>query len=101
VLLVLDLLRFHHRDHLLAPAQHTRSPGHLVSWAKISPQTVQVAEVHEQVAALLGGPCAVRVGCHTQDVHAPGRYLHHEQHVQAPEEDLSTWKKSRATKPSA
>ena len=46
-----------------------------------------VAVIHEQVARLLGGPCAVRVGGHAEDVHVPGRYLHDEQHVQASEED--------------
>jgi hypothetical protein len=46
-----------------------------------------VAEVHEQVAGLLCGPCAVRVRGDLEDVHAPGRHLHDEQHVQAFEED--------------
>src|ERR1019366_406232 len=46
-----------------------------------------VAEVHEEVAGLLRGPGAVRVGGHSEDVHVPGAHLHHEQHVQAPEED--------------
>ena len=40
-----------------------------------------VAEVHEQVAGLLGGPCAVRMGGHAQDVHVPGPHLNDEQHV--------------------
>jgi hypothetical protein len=31
-----------------------------------------VAEVREQVARLLGGPGAVRVGGHAEDVHPPG-----------------------------
>ena len=39
-----------------------------------------VAEVHGQVAGLLGGPCAVRVSGHPEDVHMPGAYLHDEQH---------------------
>jgi hypothetical protein len=46
-----------------------------------------VFEVHEQVAGLLDGPCAVGVGGHAEDVHVPGCHLHDEQHVQAPEED--------------
>jgi hypothetical protein len=46
-----------------------------------------VAEVHEQVAGLLGGPRAVRVCGHAEDVHGPGGHLHDEQHVQALEED--------------
>src|SRR6266702_838544 len=45
------------------------------------------AEVHEQVAGLLGGPEAVRMGGQAEDVHPPGRYLHDEQHIEAPEED--------------
>ena len=46
-----------------------------------------VAEVHEQIAGLLSGPCAVRMGSHAEDVHVPGPHLHDEQHVQALEED--------------
>jgi len=46
-----------------------------------------VVEVHDQVAGLLGGPRASRVGGHAQDVHPSGLYLHDEQHVQASEED--------------
>ena len=44
------------------------------------------AEVHEQVAGLLGGPCPGGAGGHAQDVHAAGLDLHREEHVQAPEE---------------
>jgi hypothetical protein len=43
--------------------------------------------VYEQITGLLGSPCAVRVGGYAEDVYVPGRYLHDEQHVQAPEED--------------
>ena len=46
-----------------------------------------VAEVHDQVAGLLGSPSAVRVGGHAQDVHVPGLHLDDEQYVQAFEED--------------
>jgi hypothetical protein len=46
-----------------------------------------VAEVHDQVAGLLGGPRAVRVSGHAEDMHPPGLHLHHEQHVQALEVD--------------
>jgi hypothetical protein len=46
-----------------------------------------ISEVHEQVAGLLGGPYAVRMGGHAEDVHVPGRHLHDEQDVQASEED--------------
>ena len=38
--------------------------------------------------ALLGGPCPVWVGSHPEDAYPPGRYLHDEQHIQAPQEDL-------------
>jgi hypothetical protein len=34
-----------------------------------------VAGVHDQVAGLLRGPCAVRMGGHAEDVHVPGRHL--------------------------
>jgi hypothetical protein len=40
-----------------------------------------------RLRGLLGGPCAILVGGHAEDVHAPGRHLHDEQHVQACEED--------------
>jgi hypothetical protein len=46
-----------------------------------------VAEVHEQVAGLLGGPGAGGVGGDAQDVHGPGVDLYHEQDVQALQED--------------
>jgi hypothetical protein len=36
---------------------------------------------------LLGGPRAVRVCGHAEDVHVPGGHLHDEQYVQALEED--------------
>jgi hypothetical protein len=49
-----------------------------------------VAEVRDQVAGLLGGPRAVRVSGHAGDMRPPGLHLHHEQHVQALEEDVST-----------
>jgi hypothetical protein len=38
------------------------------------------AEVHEQVAGLLGGPCPGGAGGDAQDVHAAGLDLHHEEH---------------------
>jgi hypothetical protein len=40
-----------------------------------------------QVAGLLDGPGAGRVGGDAEDVHGPGLDLHHEQDVQAPEDD--------------
>ena len=44
-------------------------------------------EVHDEVAGLLSGPCAVWVGGDAEDVHVPGRHLRDEQYVQAFEED--------------
>jgi hypothetical protein len=44
------------------------------------------AEVHEQVAGLLGGPCPGGVRGDTQDVHPAGLDFYHEEHVQALEE---------------
>ena len=44
------------------------------------------AEVHEQVASLLGGPCPGGVRGDIQDVHPAGLDLYHEEHVQALEE---------------
>lgn len=46
-----------------------------------------VTKIHQQVSRLLRRPRAVRVPGHTEDVHPPGRHLHHEQHIQALEED--------------
>jgi hypothetical protein len=46
-----------------------------------------LAEVHEQVTSLLGGPGPGRVDGDTQDMHGPGLDLHHEQDVHAPEQD--------------
>jgi hypothetical protein len=44
-------------------------------------------EIYDVVAGLLCCPCAVRVGGHAEDVHAPVRDLDDERHVQAFEED--------------
>jgi hypothetical protein len=44
-------------------------------------------EIYDEVAGLLCCPCAVRVSGHAEDMHAPGRYLHDEKHVQAFEKD--------------
>jgi hypothetical protein len=46
-----------------------------------------IAEIHDQVAGLLGGPLGGRMGGDTEDVHSPGGDLHHGQHVQPPEGD--------------
>lgn len=40
-----------------------------------------IAEVHHQVADLLGGPPAVRVHCRAQQVHRSASDLQHEEHV--------------------
>ncbi len=63
-----------------------------------------VAESHEQAAGLLGGPRAVRVCGHAEDVHVPGGRLHDEQHVQALEEhgvDVEEIAGQQASRPSA
>jgi hypothetical protein len=39
-----------------------------------------IAEIHDQVADLLGGPLAVRVRGHAQQVHGPIADLQHEEH---------------------
>ena len=44
------------------------------------------AEIPQEVAGLLGGPRAGGVRGDAQDMHPPGADLHHEEHVQAPEE---------------
>jgi hypothetical protein len=44
-----------------------------------------VTKVHQEIADLLGGPLAVRVGGDPQDVHVAEADLHDEQAVQAPE----------------
>ncbi|WP_433227329.1 hypothetical protein [Microtetraspora malaysiensis] len=44
-------------------------------------------EIHEQIASLRGRPRAGGVGGYAQDVNAPRRHLHDEQHVQALQED--------------
>jgi len=44
------------------------------------------AEVHEQVAGLLGGPGSGGVRGDAQDVHPPGLDFHHEKDVQTSEE---------------
>ena len=51
-----------------------------------SEQGGALAEIHEKVTGLLGGPRPGGVGRDAQDVHAPGLDLHHEQDVQALEE---------------
>ena len=42
-----------------------------------------LAEVHEQVAGLLGGPRRGGVGSDAEDVHAPCLDLHYEEDIQA------------------
>ena len=46
-----------------------------------------VAEVHEQVAGLLGDPGAGGVGGDPGDVHLAGGVLDHDEHVEAAQED--------------
>jgi hypothetical protein len=45
-----------------------------------------LAEVHEQVAGLLGSPASGRMGGNAQDVHGPGLHLHDEQDVHTPQQ---------------
>jgi hypothetical protein len=47
----------------------------------------RLAEVHEQVAGLLGRPWPGWVGGDAEDMYGPGLDLHREEDVQAPEED--------------
>ena len=42
-----------------------------------------IAEIHQEIADLLGGPRPVRVRGHSQDMHISGADLDHEQAVQA------------------
>ena len=44
-----------------------------------------LAEVHEEVAGLLGGPGSVGMCGHAQDVHMAVADLEHEQHVEPPQ----------------
>ena len=60
-----------------------------------------VAEVHEEIAGLLGGPRAVRAGGHAEDMHVPRRYLHDEQTYRRLRKTVSTVKKSQASSPCA
>ena len=66
-----------HAGHVSNAGNCARSEGKLAG---------AFAEIHEQVAGLLGGPRPGGVRGDAQDVHAPGLDLHHEEHVQAPEE---------------
>jgi len=59
----------------------------LASRSRMRKRKHPVCEVHEQVAGLLGGPGAVRVGGHAGYLHVPDRDLHDEQDVQTFEED--------------
>jgi hypothetical protein len=57
-----------------------------------------VAEIHHQVADLLGSPSAIGVRGRTQHVHRPVGHLQHEEHVDPLEGNCqSTWKKSHAS----
>ena len=66
------------RLHALAGEDLVEDAGELgVTVADQEPERGdRVAEVHEQATGLLGGPGAVRVGGHAEDVHVPGRDLH-------------------------
>jgi hypothetical protein len=56
-----------------------RGPGR--RWSQGEPDLGEViAEIHHQVADLLGGPRAVRVRGHAQQVHGPSADLQHDEH---------------------
>ena len=80
--------RLHYR-HALAGEDCVESAGELA--VTVPDQEAEAAgpgaEIHDQVAGLLGGPRTVGMGGHAQDVHPPGLHLHNEQHRQTPEED--------------
>jgi hypothetical protein len=42
-----------------------------------------LAEVHQEIACLLGGPGPSRMSRNARDVHGPGLDLHHERHTRA------------------
>ncbi len=44
-----------------------------------------IAQIHHQVARLLGSPCSGRVGGHPEDVNPAGGDLHDKQYVQPPQ----------------
>jgi hypothetical protein len=77
------------RLHALAGEDLVEDAGELgITVADQEPERGDpVAEIHEQVPGLLGGPRAVGVSGHAEDVHAPGLYFHDEQHVEALEKD--------------
>ena len=57
-----------------------------------------IAEIHHQIADLLGGPSAIGVRGRTRQVHRPVGHLQHEEHVDPLEgNSQSTWKKSHAS----
>jgi hypothetical protein len=60
-----------------------------------------VAGVHEQVAGLLGGPRAVRVCGHAEDVHVPVVTSMTNSTYRRLRKTVSTGKKSQASRPSA
>src|ERR1035437_2144096 len=60
-----------------------------------------ILQVRGEIAGHLCDPWTVRVGGGSEDVHDPALHFDDDQHVVAPKEDLSTWKKSVATMPLA
>jgi hypothetical protein len=63
-----------------------RAADRRVSVPDEEPDTADpIAEVHDEVACLLGGPLGRRVGGDAEDVHSSGGDLHHDQHVQPPQ----------------
>jgi hypothetical protein len=75
--------------HALAGEDRVKGAGELgVAVPDQEPEGAgPITEVHEEVTSPLGGPRAVRVCCHAEDMHPPGSDLHDEQDVRALEED--------------
>jgi hypothetical protein len=55
-----------------------------------------IAEIHQQVAGLLGHPGTGRVGGDPRDVRTATLVLDHDEDVEAAQEQVSTWAKSTA-----
>jgi hypothetical protein len=64
----------------------SKAAVNLLSRSRIRNLAGSCAQMHEQVTGLLGSPRPSGVAGDAQDVHPAGLDLHHEEHVQAPEE---------------
>ncbi|WP_425570657.1 SRPBCC family protein [Nonomuraea rosea] len=70
-------------EHLIEAAGELRVPIAYQKPERAGP----VLQVGEEIAGLLGNPCAVRVGGHAEHVHEPGADLHHEEDVRPAQRD--------------